>query len=170
MNRNKAARIIQIVFRKKRSVAASLAQHERNFPNNNVMRAVLAAEALAQHQRNFPNANVNRALRQLGRNTGLKNWRGRPIYEGPQGGTYVYKNGKKEYSFAPGVPNLEGALSTPQQHQNRARYRNGIDTGLRNTRNRPVLEGPKGGRYVMVNGRKTYKFTLAHAPLSSPVS
>jgi len=55
---------------------------------------------------------------------------------------------------------LASRIAVPQVIQTMAPSRN-TNTGRKNTKQRTIWRGPRGGLYVLVNGRKTYKFTVA---------
>ncbi len=88
------------------------------------------------------------------------NTKGRPIHKGPKGGLYVLQNGKKIYKFKVAT-GATGGTAPPRPSPPPT-------TTNVNTKGRPIHKGPKGGLYVLQNGKKIYKFKVAVAPAPAP--
>jgi len=98
-----------------------------------LLRAYLTAQATKQADINALLGRYDTNINQIKRNMHIK-----------------HVSGSTRNSIAgPSVP-LVIQTNTPSRNTN---------TGRKNSKKRTIWRGPKGGLYVLVNGRKTYKFT-----------
>ncbi len=91
------------------------------------------------------------------------NTKGRPIHKGPKGGLYVLQNGKKIYKFKVSGATGGTAPVAPKPSPPRPPPTTNV-----NTKGRLIHKGPKGGLYVLQNGKKIYKFKVGPKPAPSP--
>ena len=85
-------------------------------------------------------------------NTGTTDRKGLTIFKGVRGGYFVRKGNKKIYRKTTG---------------------SGLNyTGAKNALGRPIIRGPRGGLYILVNGKRRVpaKGRNTLSPSSSPVT